>query len=1289
MKYMKARMLALLATVVIGLGSLQARADTVRFDFESGDLQGWKIYSGAFGEKLISDKPEFWNSGGAYNKQGTYHLSTLETDGSKPKDSLAGVILSPVFELHGPNISFLIGGGSHEDTYVALCSEDGQILKAVGQNKQTMQSVVWNAPELVGKKAILVVVDENKGGWGHITLDDFQAEGRIVPAEDSSRIYNAYQQKVQERYVSLKAERKAVRAKRLAGLPEQDFFLKGNPALHAYWRFDGDLSDTLGGYPADGPADLEFVKGAVEGQALRLKPGQHVKVPNGLPIGHNAASLELFFRLNAMPDGTTDPVIISQASETSMNFVVGVKRDLSALTYTHNGRVKTVINLPTGKPVEIGRWYHLVVMSEHLDLRIYMDGHECALSGGAFHFQYHKDAKGLAPLTFGAIAKKDHRAASLDIDEIAYYEVGLSIDEIRSHLMEAGWGARLEEVGREAGQYMAGLNQARDKRQQELLNDPALTARGETKVYENETLEAILFTVGGIGAGGVQFNGSAEPEIWQIACQTSERRNPEAFMAVRVQPEGGQPVVRALQTKPVGPFAAMSSLRFTGEYPFASYRFNEPELPVKMELEVFNPFTPMDARSSAIPCVIYTVKATNPSSVSVRVDILAAQKNLVGYNTGMRGSQETFGQNQNKVLQDGDATLLHMTQEGSGQDMVLMTQAPGASGQAAWTSRESLYDAFSSGGELAGAATSAPSPVKQTLSGALSAPLELAPGESKSVTYVLTWYMPKEVHGNSESWQHRGNMYENWWSDATDVADYLRKNLDDLTARSRRYHRALYDSNLPVWLLDRLSSQLAILKSQTCWWAADGYFGCYEGAGSCEGNCTHVWHYAQAHARLFPELGRKMREEDFAQMAPDGRILMRHSHPNSNAADGHLGTLLNAYREHLCSVDNTWLNEQWPHIEKAIDFAMNKWDPNKDGFMSGRQDNTLDGHLFGCTSWMGSMYLTALEAVARMAEIQNDPPLAEALRGIRASGKKLQNERLWNGEYYIQTRGKQRSGDYLDGCSIDQLLGEWWGEQLGIDPNYPLDRRAQAMVSLLKYNFCANFHGMSLTPRQFATLDDAGLKILTWPQGPQPVPSTRYADEVMTGFEYGAGVSMIQNGMQREGLMVIKAIYDRYDGRLRTEGITLGGGAQGYTGNPFADDECGKFYSRSLSVWSALLALQGFDYDGPAGRIGFAPRWQPEDHASFFTVAEGYGLFTQELKNQQLNASIDLREGQLRLTEVELALPAGMKPITVKVKSGGQAVGLRFEVKDEKLLILFKHPLVLKAGQKLDVQMAY
>jgi len=1066
-------------------------------------------------------------------------------------------------------------------------------------------------------------------------------------------------------------------------------FVKAHSSLRGYWRFDGNLVDAMGKAPAKGDGAMSFVEGAVDGKALSLIPKQPISVQNTNHLSGRSATLEMFFKVSAPPTGAKDPVLIAQTAGQNVRYIVGIKNDLSALTYRQEREtVPTTIKLPIDQPIKVGRWYHLAITSFDLDLRAYVDGYECTLVGGALEFTRRGPKN--APMTFGATSVVGWDSADICLDEVACYAEGLTMAQIQEHLKAAGWERRLKETGLLVERLEAERRAQRERKLKAMLHDPSLTAHGKTRVYEGAHLDAIAFTVGGIGAGAIQFNGKAEPAIWQIACNYSEERVADSFLAMRAQRAGGKPVVRALQTEPVGPFAAMASLRFEGEYPFARYHFEEPALPVAVELEVFNPFIPMDAKHSAIPCVIYTIKVTNLSSVPVQIDIMAAQKNAVGY---ADGKGDAYGQNQNQLVRDGDAMMLHMTRKGDvGSDMVLMTLADGASGCATWESAASLHDAFTVNGNCDGPQKTSPSSAGKTVNGALSAPLELAPGESKSITYVLTWHMSKARHGSGKTWSHSGNMYINWWPDAMGVATYLRDNLNELTARTRLFHDTLYASNLPVWLLDRFSSQLAVLRSQTCWWAADGYFGAWEGckpnSGCCAGNCTHVWHYAQAHARLFPELGRKMREQDFGLQLPSGLTPYRHTNKIA-AADGFFGTILNTYREHLCSPDDSWLKKQWPKVKKAMAWGIEQWDPNRDGYLQNVQHNTLDGDMTGCSSWIGSLYLSSLEAGARMADIMGESGTAAEYRKIRESGKKLQNKRLWNGEYYIQEVGQKRIQDYLDGCHIDQILGEWWAEQIGIDRNYPRARSRKAMESLLKYNFFANFQGQSLKPRQFVTTDDAGMKMITWPKGPQPIPGMKYGDEVMTGFEYGAGVSMIQNGMLREGLVVIKAIADRYDGRLRTEGITeMDTAAWGYTGNPFGDDECGKYYGRSLSVWSTLLALQGFIYDGPAGRIGFRPRWKPENHAGMFTAAEGYGLFTQVQDTNTLKASIDLREGQLRLTEVVLAVAEGKRPKSVDVKFAGNTVKSRFEVKDGDVKLLLQNPLVLKAEQRLDIEVS-
>ncbi|KKK80811.1 hypothetical protein LCGC14_2819760 [marine sediment metagenome] len=50
--------------------------------------------------------------------------------------------------------------------------------------------------------------------------------------------------------------------------------------------------------------------------------------------------------------------------------------------------------------------------------------------------------------------------------------------------------------------------------------------------------------------------------------------------------------------------------------------------------------------------------------------------------------------------------------------------------------------------------------------------------------------------------------------------------------------------------------------------------------------------------------------------------------------------------------------------------------------------------------------------------------------------------------------------------------------------------------------------------------------------GEVPDNSIRYYNEVMSGFEYAAAASMLQYGMIEEGLGMVKAISERYDGRV-------------------------------------------------------------------------------------------------------------------------------------------------------------
>ena len=166
------------------VGAKIAAKNTVRFDFETGDMQDWRIVEGEF-DYFVSDRPEFHNSypgvSRRYNKQGKYYLSTVEQQPGMPSnDRMTGIAESPIFFLTAPTMTFLIGGGSSGQTYVALYTLDHEVVvKAHGRNTEVMERITWNRPELVGKAVFLRIVDKNPGPWGYIAFDDFMAQGKI------------------------------------------------------------------------------------------------------------------------------------------------------------------------------------------------------------------------------------------------------------------------------------------------------------------------------------------------------------------------------------------------------------------------------------------------------------------------------------------------------------------------------------------------------------------------------------------------------------------------------------------------------------------------------------------------------------------------------------------------------------------------------------------------------------------------------------------------------------------------------------------------------------------------------------------------------------------------------------------------------------------------------------------------------------------------------------------------------------------------------------------------------
>jgi len=616
-------------------------------------------------------------------------------------------------------------------------------------------------------------------------------------------------------------------------------------------------------------------------------------------------------------------------------------------------------------------------------------------------------------------------------------------------------------------------------------------------------------------------------------------------------------------------------------------------------------------------------------------------------------------------------------------DMTLSSPGVKASARSCWTNSEELAADILDDGRFEKATDSAISGKDETIAGALAVPFVLDPGETRSVTFVISWHFP-----NRDTMNRKGNMYNNWFSNSRDVSRYVAGRLSYLRSQTHLYHDSVYESDLPYWLIDAFTSQSVIMRSQTCFWSQDGYFGGFEGSyGCCPLNCTHVWNYAQAHARLFPSIGRNMRESDLLRfLRPSGETSHRQYLNHGAYTDGHAATIEAAYREHLISADNTFLDSVWPNCKKAMDWLIRVSDKDEDGIFRGLQYNTYDTAVSGANTFIGSQYLAALAAAQRMAEIKGETETARRYATILATGMTNQNQLLWNGEYYIQIPdGSEPAHNYNTGCHSDQLLGQWWAHQLDLGYLYPPERVKQVLKSIMRYNFRHDFKDFVQKPRRYVVDSDGGLLNCTWPKGGRPEQYIAYADEVWTGIEYQAASSMIYEGILEDGFALVKALRDRYDGRHR-HGLNFGP-----AGNPFNEGECGSFYVRAMSSWALLLASQGFIYDGPARIIGFKPRFKPENHCTFFTAAEGWGIFKQRRSDQSQIDKIEIRYGKLRVKELVFEVPEGIAGIESSVSISGKAIAVetRQKSEDNEVLLVLADEATVSRGRTLKVELGW
>lgn len=716
---------------------------------------------------------------------------------------------------------------------------------------------------------------------------------------------------------------------------------------------------------------------------------------------------------------------------------------------------------------------------------------------------------------------------------------------------------------------------------------------------------------------------------------------------------------------------------FDGSFPMSALSFKDDLFPAKVMMTAFNPFIPSDDKNSSIPAAFFEFEVKNITDKKIKYQIAFSVSNPYEVSVNKAKKEKGYSILTLSNAKDNNEDVNY-------GDLTVATDCKNTYTQAYWyrggwkDSIVSFWNEFAGGKELKERSYD---DVGKYDTGTLIAEIEVEPKSTGKIKFVLSWNAPncynywrnENTEQPSKQWK---NYYAVLFENSVSSAVYSLDNWNYLYDNTLLFKNALHDTTMPAEVIDAASSNLSVLKSPTVLRLEDGSFYGWEGvlekAGSCEGTCQHVWNYAYALCFLFPKLERSIRDLEFKYSTEaNGRMQIRMTLPVGSkmndfraCVDGQMGSVIKCYREWKISGDNEWLKNNWHNITKILDYAWSDenedcWDRDKDGILEGRQHHTLDMELFGPSSWLEGFYLAALKAGAKMAEFLGDTKKASEYTELFEKGYKWTKENLFNGKYFVQkinlsdksiTDKFNASDSYwndekgqikyqiCDGSSIDQLLAQWHSDIIGLGQIFDSDQISSALSEMMNNNYIPCMRYFTNPWRIFSLNDEAGTVICAYPNPENkpeiPIP---YCEETMTGFEYSFAGLLFAHGRIDDGIKVVKAVRDRFDGKKR---------------NPWNEFECGSNYARSMASYAIIPILSGFDFDMPNKHIGFNP-YITEDFKSIFSVANAWGTFT--IKNNTV--SILIHGGQLKLTSIGLPFVKNIK----SMKSDGKNISFAFE----------------------------
>ncbi len=143
-------------------------------DFEKPTYEGWTVEGTAFGAGPVekAKMPAYQGDVGAVGQRLVNSHYTRDGENVQQGDAHVGRLVSKPFTIERDYLHLLVGGGAHEGRTCVNLRVDGKVVRSVtGRNDNRMSSASMDVRALAGKEARIEIVDQEKGAWGNIGVD--------------------------------------------------------------------------------------------------------------------------------------------------------------------------------------------------------------------------------------------------------------------------------------------------------------------------------------------------------------------------------------------------------------------------------------------------------------------------------------------------------------------------------------------------------------------------------------------------------------------------------------------------------------------------------------------------------------------------------------------------------------------------------------------------------------------------------------------------------------------------------------------------------------------------------------------------------------------------------------------------------------------------------------------------------------------------------------------------------------------------------------------------------------